>query len=474
METAMLQTASLVLRRARAHWHQLRDDQAGSMLAVLAILPVLAGAVAIGVETGQLYRVKRQMQSSADAAALAGAIDRMAGKTSSVITATARYEAQRNGFSDGTSNVTVTVNAPPTSGAQVGTAGAVEVTITKAMSFSLGAAVVNWLGGTSRSFDITARAVAAQGTYTMTTKSAEACVVALTTAAEQGVSATSFNNFGSDCTIASNGTSSSASSNASIYLSGNNANLKSVWTKGSFYSTATLTLTNAAQTNQTSSITDPFSSLGTPASGSCTYTNFAPPAATSLTLSPGTYCGGISIDNSFNNVYFTAGTYYIANGDLFINRVNNVSCSNCVDGVSGVTIVLTQNSGNDADIGGFYISSDNNVTLSAPPTGTYKGILVYQDRRAAVGSMASTSKIFSLSSLNNAKISGAIYFPNNRVDLSNLNTQLNTNTACTVWIGRYVKFSNYNNNYIAGCGSFGTEPATITTTTTVIKGKVFE
>jgi Flp pilus assembly protein TadG len=477
MENAMMQNASRVVRSARTGWHRLVRDKAGSTLALLAVLPVLAGAVAIGVETGQLYRVKRQMQSSADAAALAAAVDIVAGKTDTY-TASAQYEAQRNGFTNGANSVTVTVNKPPTSGPNASNQSAVEVIITKTTGFSLGALLVNMAGGTSATFDMRARSVAAPGTYSMTTSSPEACVVALTTASEQGVSVTSFNNFASDCTVASNGRSTSANSNASIYVAGTNtsanANLKSVWTRGSFYSTANLTLTNAAQTNQTSSITDPFSSLATPAAGSCTYTNFNPGSGSSLTLFPGTYCGGISIDTTFNNVYFTAGTYYIANGDLYINHVNNVSCSNCVDGTSGVTIVLTQTTGNDADIGGFYISSENNVTLSAPPTGTYKGILAYQDRRASVGTMTSTAKIFSITSVNNAKVSGAIYFPNNRIDISNLNTQINSGTACTVWIGRYVKFANYNNNYIAGCDSFKTTPATITTTTTVTKGKVFE
>jgi hypothetical protein len=140
-----------------------------------------------------------------------------------------------------------------------------------------------------------------------------------------------------------------------------------------------------------------------------------------------------------------------------------------------VTIVLTQTTGNNADIGGFYVSSDNNVTLSAPPSGTYKGVLAYQDRRASVGTMTSTSKVFSVISLNNARLSGAIYFPNNRIDISNINNfGGNSSNGCTIWVGRYIKFSSFNNNYKGGCATFGTTPVGVTTTTTVTKGKVFE
>ena len=67
----MMQSASRMLRAAQNHWHRLGRDESGSALAFLAVLPVLAGAVAIGIETGELYRVKRMMQNSADAAALA-------------------------------------------------------------------------------------------------------------------------------------------------------------------------------------------------------------------------------------------------------------------------------------------------------------------------------------------------------------------------------------------------------------------
>src|SRR5262249_15955150 len=109
------------------------------------------------------------------------------------------------------------------------------------------------------------------------------------------------------------------------------------------------------------------------------------------------------------------------------------------------------------------------------------GILFYQDRRVANGTMSSTSKIFTVSSLNTANLTGAIYFPNNRIDISSLNNASNSNDGCTVWVGRYIKFSSYNNNWIAGCNAAGltSRPGILTTTTTtttssVNKGKIYE
>ncbi|HYC63660.1 MAG TPA: pilus assembly protein TadG-related protein, partial [Reyranellaceae bacterium] len=317
------------------------------MVAFLVAIPVLAGTLAIGLETGQLYRVKRGMQNAADAAALAGAIDRIAGKTNDVITTTANFEAQRNGFTNGAAGVVVTVNAPPTSGAHVATTGAVEVIITKQMSFSFGAVIHNWMGQTASGFNMRVRSVAAQSTSSTSTTSNEGCLVALTTNAEQGISFTSFNNFDSDCTLVSNGSSTSNNSSASVYVASfNHATLRSVWSRGSLYKASynSFTLTNAAQLNQESYAIDPYASLANPSPGTCTYNPFSAPGGSSITLSPGTYCGGLTV-SGYNNVYFTAGTYYIANGNLSITSSNNVTCSNCTGG-AGVTFVLTQTTNN--------------------------------------------------------------------------------------------------------------------------------
>jgi Flp pilus assembly protein TadG len=473
---------------ARAKAMSLGRDEFGTVAMYAVAVPVFAGVVAVGAETGNFYRLKRQMQNAADDAALAASIDSLAGKPTSTIIADAQYEAQRNGFQNGVNNLSVTVNSPPASGPNVGTQGAVEVIITKgSQSFIFGKALTAFVGGASNPFTLKARAVAAKSTYTKsgqttnttanttTTTNSVGCMVALTPNAEQGINLSSFNNFTSDCSVLSNGTVSTSDSNASIYATSfNTAYFKSIWTRGSFYQTSSNKVTyDSMLTNQTTSIVDPYSSLGTPSPGTCSFTNFSAPKGSSVTLTPGTYCGGLVIKGGVNKVYFTAGTYYIANGDLYITGVNNVSCSNCVDGQTGVTIVLTQTTGNNNDIGGFKITSDNNVTLSAPPSGPYKGVLVYQDRNVPVGTMSSTSKIFTLTSLNNAKLSGAIYFPNNRIDISSLNNSGNSTQGCTVWVGRYIKFSSYNNNWIAGCGLFGTTPMgyqTTTTTTTTTTG----
>ena len=142
----MMRGASRAFRSARLTWQRLLKDERGSVLAFFVAIPVVAGTVAVGVETGQLYRTKRQMQGAADAAALAATIDKMNGGTNTSATAAALYEAQRNGFQNGVGGVTVTVNSPPTSGSNVSTANAVEVVVTKPSKFALASVLSSALG----------------------------------------------------------------------------------------------------------------------------------------------------------------------------------------------------------------------------------------------------------------------------------------------------------------------------------------
>src|SRR5215813_9712344 len=73
---------SRIFRSARTLGRRLGRDRSGSAVSFVVLVPVMMGAAAVGIETGQAYRTKRQMQGAADAAALAGSIDRMAARTS--------------------------------------------------------------------------------------------------------------------------------------------------------------------------------------------------------------------------------------------------------------------------------------------------------------------------------------------------------------------------------------------------------
>jgi Flp pilus assembly protein TadG len=134
-------------------------------------------------------------------------------------------------------------------------------------------------------------------------------------------------------------------------------------------------------------IDDPFQSLPAPVTTGCTYPNLVQVQPNDQrTLAPGIYCGGLTIKGEAT---LQAGVYVIK-GALTINSQAAVSGS-------GVTFYLT---GSGA---GFTINGGGAVTLTAPTSGVYGGVLVFQDRLANVGATNT------LNGGASTKLVGAIY-----------------------------------------------------------------
>ena len=132
---------------------------------------------------------------------------------------------------------------------------------------------------------------------------------------------------------------------------------------------------------------DPFQSLPAPVTTGCTYPNLVQVQPNDQkTLAPGIYCGGLTIKGE---AMLQAGVYVIK-GALTINSQAAVSGS-------GVTFYLT---GSGA---GFSINGGGAVTLTAPTSGVYGGVLVFQDRLANVGATNT------LNGGASTKLVGAIY-----------------------------------------------------------------
>jgi Flp pilus assembly protein TadG len=116
------------------------------------LLPALLGMLGLVIEGGTLMATHRQVQTAADAAALAAAFDKLRGKTDTAATATATTFVQTH---NGLSSATVTVNIPPTSGSYSGNSQYVEVIV----SYNVTTTIMPVLGLGSTQ-NIQARAVA--------------------------------------------------------------------------------------------------------------------------------------------------------------------------------------------------------------------------------------------------------------------------------------------------------------------------
>jgi len=391
----------------------------GIMIAWAILLPVIAGMMGLGVETGTWYLKKRDLQAVADVAAIAGAFE---------ITPTSRDTSARNsvinnGFSSAT-RVTVSVNNPPASGSLVGDNNAVEVILSQPQSLLFSSLFL------SAQPIINVRAVALKNT---TPANNGGCVLALNPTGNPAINTSGTTNISMpNCTIVANSNDPRA-----IQLRGGAViDVNALYTRGNYdvSNNATLNMSSTAITNAANPVSDPYQNLAVPSNASCNYNNT--PGGSSL--SPGVYCGGLNI-GSHANVTLRPGVYVVKGGDF---RVNSGAVLNGTD----VTIILTGSNGTYSTAS---INGGSTVNLSAPTSGNYAGIAFYQDRNANAG----TSSTFNGGSGMN--ITGAIYMPQGSVSFNGGNST--ASPSCTQLVSWNVIFTG-NSNVTNNCPSSGMQP----------------
>jgi hypothetical protein len=178
------------------------------------------------------------------------------------------------------------------------------------------------------------------------------------------------------------------------------------------------------------------------------------------------------------NAAFGPATYYIVNGDLLVNGHNRgdgddagigatVTCPGCGGGV-GDTFVLTGTT--SSDIGVLQIGSPTTITLSAPSSGTYAGLLIFQDRKAPLdtsggggGGSSCQTNCNTVDGGNSGDggaatldMTGAIYIPRGAIVFSGGKTSAN----CLVIIADAITFAHDSTLSTDGCVAAGVVPIT--------------
>ena len=419
------------------------DDRRGAvaMIFVLFAVPMLA-MTGLAVDIGHVLAIKAQVRTTADAAALAAVTsvgDSAEALSRAVMVAELNMPTATNGTVLADADVVVGTWDTDTQTFSDGgeSTNAVKVTIRRTEATGnpielFFAAIVNF-----SSIDVTISAVAtgsAGGT---------ACVLALHDSdsgaiAVSGTSDVDFN----DCDLAANSTDDDAltvTTNARL-----DANC--AWLVGDTdESSPQLDLTCGSAVTGTGETSDPYSGLTTPTAGSCDETNFNNTSGT-VTISPGTYCGNFKITGG--TVKLNAGTYIIDQGNF---TVNGGATLEEASGGTGVTIILMDSSGGDSP-GTVTINGGADVTLAAPTSGTYSGVVFFQDKASASG----TNNKFNGGSTTN--FTGALYFPNEDIEFTGGNTS--GGSTCTQIIAQKIKFSG-NSVLNSTCTGLGTQAITI-------------
>ncbi|TPJ32638.1 pilus assembly protein TadG-related protein [Mesorhizobium sp. B2-8-3] len=384
------------------------EGKGGNVATIFALtLPVVIGGAGLGVETSYWYYSSLKLQAIADAAAYAGALEKIAGSDTATITAAATTSAASNGLGGGT----IVVNTPPASGPNTAKK-AVEVILNQNLDRMFTSIF------TQTKVPEQARAVA------LITDASKACVLALNPSASQAAL------FSGSTSVKLTGCSVMADSlaNDAIKVQGS-ASLSAdcLITVGGVVLNNPVTMDPEvckAPITQALPASDPFASLPAPAaSNQCQPVNSGKSAQI---LQPGTYCSGMNLNG---NITLSPGVY-VVQGDLKIN-------AGAVIQGSDVTIFMA---------GSNTISMNGNatVTLAAPTTGTYSGVLFYGDRTGTAAQSTFNGTATSL-------LTGAIYFPRQQVNyLGNFSGK----NGCTQVVADTVQWSG-NSTINQDCSSLG-------------------
>jgi hypothetical protein len=363
-----------------------RKKEAGQALVfgVVVLAIVLMGFAGLGIDMGVLRYDKRLQQTAADAAAIAGASN--LGPPASGVTAGAKAASATNGFTDGTNNVTVSVNNGPTSGPHNGNAAYVEVLVAAIQPTYF----MRILGISTQT--VTARAVATD----LTSGIQNGCLYTLgpPSATIEGI------NINGNATL--NATTCGIVDNGNFDPTGGALNVNagtfgvSGTCNGSGCGKASVTCADQsaancpaygtpAGANPLASMTPPCSPCSGGASGSNTGKN-----GTSI-FNPGTFTD-ISLQGN-GTVTFNPGTYIFTG--------TGISCMG-TPGITGAGVTFYF-----ANSSTFNCSGNDTINLSAPTTGTYAGILMYQ----ATGNTTGPS----LGGNTGSFYTGVLYFPSSQV-----------------------------------------------------------
>lgn len=371
-----------------------RCERGQAVVLVALLMSTMLLFSGLAVDTGQLMVSRRSMQDAADAGALGGAVTLYQSGTPTQAKTNAATDTTAMGYTDGVGGAAVAVNSPPTQGSFSGNASYVEVIVTQ----------------TVRTFFLPSQSVTVRAVAGSTPGGSGPAILALNKTASPAIDTQGNGNIsttGGDIYADSSGSPAMSNGGNGRISAGSPYNIKMVGTYSSGGFSPTPQTGKPVLADPFSGFTKPTCPVGT---SNCT-TGFQSCCGT--TINPGVYSSITLSGNS--NVTMNAGTYIIEGGGVTLSGNGDLSGT-------GVFIFITTTTYPSAGTTcqGLSLTGNGNLTVTAPTSGTYKGMVIYQD--------ASCSATMDLSGNGNGTATtGTIYAPTAQVSLhGNGNLTLNS------------------------------------------------
>ncbi len=354
------------------------------MLLWAAGLVPLIGCVGLGVDVSEWVLWKRQLHSAADSAALAGA-QALANSQSATVSVNLALQ-----YNTDRAYAVEAVETPPTAGAYAGDTTAVRVILSTSEALPFSSLFIK------AAPKIMASATA-QGYST-----APDCVIALDPSSTTAITVT-----GSAALTMNCGMTSNAPGGQSVLADAQTVDVPAISAVGSITAGSGVPGTTKLYPN-TGATADPYSGLAIP--DLSTMCAGAPSVSVkslrSQTINPGCY----SSLKSLGGLYLNPGTYYIDGGNVTVGSQSLISGS-------GVTLVFTSTAVpfKGSNVGTFSAAGNSFVQLSAPTSGPYTGVVMYQDRNTVETSGNDMVVTGSTGNGYSSWIQGAVYAPSTTI-----------------------------------------------------------
>lgn len=334
------------------------------------MLAVLCGFTALSIDVGLTYVERRDAQTASDAAALAGAKLILDGRTIGAATAEAEEWLEKNGFA--TEDVEWEINIPPASGPHAGDSDFVEVLVNTEVEAGF-ARALGW-----ETFPVSARAVAGvengNGAYSIIVLNESDC------------EAMDFDgNVSINITNGATFTNSNCPSNAFSAVGSVDVNTDGNYVVGGWEVGGASNV--SPEPSPATTIEDPLKDVPVPIPPSepvRSCPSFSGPPGTTV-LEPGVYDCFIDPSGSWD-VEFLPGDYHITGG-VRMNGNNDFVFGAGIYTLGGVGLQMTGNGTVEAESVMFYIdegevdlSGSGSMHLTAPESGTYEGLSIFQNR----------------------------------------------------------------------------------------------
>lgn len=390
-----------------------RDKRGNALVIAAASLPLVLGSAGLASDTIEWALWKRQLQRAADSAAMAGVYAKVQRETSpGAPTYDAAVTADLAHNNHVGITTVVTPISPPPNGAYSSDDMAVRVSLAvqKRLSFS-------------SLFLSTPPTIRATATATIV-PSGQYCVVSLENTAVTGINATGSTDVNLGCGMITNSTSLNAAvaTGSSSVVASPIAAVGGIPASNNWGAGTTLQPFTVAQD-------DPFAAVVPPTGQSC---NGNVNIANNSTQNFGTDVNSITCMGNLTIAGTTTlrGTIYIDGGNVRIGTQANVTCDEC-------TIVMSNHDNSPtATIGNFEVVGSPQMNWTAPRSGPYAGLLIYQDRRAVDQNNTNYQNFLRGSS--SSYFEGAFYFPKQQLEFSGTTGM---NTQCLQLVSRRVVFT---------------------------------